>query len=276
MALMKAITLFLSMPAAPVAASPSSPLAGPVATPTLDSLIAEASRRFGVPASWIAEVMAVESRGRTDALSPKGAIGLMQVMPTTYAGLASRYGLGTDPWTPRDNVLAGAAYLRELYDRYGAPGFLVAYNAGPARWEDYLARARPLPAETIAYIARLAPILGAAAVIVQASGAKSLPRSPYSAPLFVQLRSIAATSQAIAERQRIERVIDGNVIVVPQPNSLFATHAGGGEDAASLSSNSRTGAARDKPTTVTPTGASSDQVDHNPIFAATSPSRPRP
>ena len=209
-------------------------------------------------------------------LSPKGAIGLMQVMPATYAGIASRYGLGSNPWDPRDNVLAGAAYLRELYDRYGAPGFLVAYNAGPARWEDYLARARPLPAETIAYIARLAPILGGAAVVVQASGAKSLPQSPYSAPLFVQLTSIAATSQAIAERQRIERVIDANVTVVPQPNSLFATHAGGGEDATNPPSNSRTGASRDEPTTVNPTGASSDQMGHNPLFASTSPSRPRP
>ncbi len=94
-------------------------------------MIAEASARFGVPARWIAEVMQVESRGDPRALSPKGAIGLMQIMPATYASLAARYGLGADPWNVRDNIMAGAAYLRELYDRYGASGFLAAYNAGP-------------------------------------------------------------------------------------------------------------------------------------------------
>jgi len=71
-----------------------------------------------------------------------------------------RYGLGRDPFDPRDNILAGAAYLREMHDRYGSPGFLAAYNAGPQRYDEYLAGVRALPAETRAYVATLAPLVG--------------------------------------------------------------------------------------------------------------------
>ena len=46
-------------------------------------------------------------------------MGLMQIMPKTWAELRARYGLGADPFDPRDNILAGAAYIRELHDRYG-------------------------------------------------------------------------------------------------------------------------------------------------------------
>src|SRR5690554_2586219 len=60
---------------------------------------------------------------------------------------------------PRDNIMAGASYLREMYDSYGAPGFLAAYNAGPGRYRDWRDRGRPLPAETRAYVARIAPLL---------------------------------------------------------------------------------------------------------------------
>ena len=68
-----------------------------------------------------------------------------------------------DPFEPRDNILAGAAYLREMFDRYGDVGaMLAAYNAGPDRTDDYLAFGRPLPAETRAYVATIAPALGAA------------------------------------------------------------------------------------------------------------------
>jgi hypothetical protein len=84
----------------------------------------------------------------------------MQIMPATWAALRDRYGLGPDRFDVRDNVLAGAAYLRELHDRYGAPGFLAAYNAGPGRYEDHLLTGRALPAETIAYVAKLAPLIG--------------------------------------------------------------------------------------------------------------------
>ena len=131
---------------------------GPFAT-----FVAEASQRFGIPAAWIRAVMRAESFGDVRAISPKGAMGLMQIMPETWAALRRRYGLGADPYDAHDNILAGAAYLRELHDRYGIPGFLAAYNAGPARWEDHVATGRALPAETRAYLARLAPIVGGGA-----------------------------------------------------------------------------------------------------------------
>ena len=92
--------------------------------------------------------------------SSAGAMGLMQVMPRTYDMLRRRYGLGGDPYEPRDNILAGTAYIREMYDRYGSPAFLAAYNAGPDRLEAYLSGGNPLPDETVNYLASVAPRLG--------------------------------------------------------------------------------------------------------------------
>jgi hypothetical protein len=103
--------------------------------------------------------MQLESGGDEHAASPKGALGLMQIMPRTWVELSVRYGLGIDPLDPRDNIMAGAAYLREMLDRFGSPGFLAAYNAGPERYEQHLATGRPLPAETLAYLAALAPVI---------------------------------------------------------------------------------------------------------------------
>ena len=133
--------------------------------------IAAAAQRFGLPRAWIAAVLRAESAGDPRATSRAGAMGLMQIMPRTWADLRARHRLGHDPYDPRDSVLAGAAYLRELFDRYGAPGFLAAYNAGPGRYEESLATGRPLPAETRAYLARLAPIVGSS----RADGAVSEP-----------------------------------------------------------------------------------------------------
>lgn len=130
------------------AAQPAAP-----GDPALHKLIAEASARFDVPEPWIRAVMRIESGGDADAVSPKGAMGLMQVMPRTYAELSARYGLGGDPYARRDNILAGSAFLREMYDRYGTAGFIAAYNAGPGRYEDCLATGRALPFETQRYVA---------------------------------------------------------------------------------------------------------------------------
>lgn len=119
--------------------------------------VAEAGQRFGVPIPWINAVMLQESGGNVRAVSPAGAMGLMQIMPVTWTDLRSRHGFGVDPFDPRDNILAGAAYLREMHDRYGSPGFLAAYNAGPKRYEEYLATGRELPSETQLYVAILTP-----------------------------------------------------------------------------------------------------------------------
>jgi hypothetical protein len=87
-------------------------------------------------------------------------MGLMQVMPATYEQLRVRYQLGDDPYDPHNNMLAGTAYIREMYDRYGVPGFLAAYNAGPERVDRYLAGRAVLPDETVNYLAAITPNLG--------------------------------------------------------------------------------------------------------------------
>ena len=123
------------------------------------SHVAEAAQRFGLAEQWIYAVMRAESAGRIGAVSSAGAMGLMQLMPGTWARQRTRFGLGSDPFDPRDNILAGTSYLREMYDSYGTPGFLAAYNAGPGRYRDWRDHGRPLPAETRAYVARIAPLL---------------------------------------------------------------------------------------------------------------------
>jgi soluble lytic murein transglycosylase-like protein len=124
--------------------------------------VAEAEQRFGIPESWIYAVIRVESAGRVGAVSSAGAMGLMQLMPGTWTRQRSRFYLGADPFNARDNIMAGTSYLREMYDSYGAPGFLAAYNAGPGLYEQWRDRGRPLPAETRAYVARIAPMLQSA------------------------------------------------------------------------------------------------------------------
>lgn len=128
------------------------------------SHVEAAAARFDLPSDLIEAVIAAESGGRVRAVSPAGAMGLMQLMPGTWSDLRARLGLGADPFDPADNILAGAAYLRDLLDRYGAPGFLAAYNAGPARYEASLA-GRPLQLETRLYVARLSGLRGAATAV---------------------------------------------------------------------------------------------------------------
>ncbi|MGV6876458.1 lytic transglycosylase domain-containing protein [Pseudochelatococcus sp. B33] len=123
------------------------------------AFVTEASQRFGIPENWIRAVRHEESADDPLAVSPKGAMGLMQIIPSTWRELRLRYDLGDNPIDPRTNILAGTAYLAELHDRYGSPGFLAAYNAGPARYEEHRLLGVPLPDETRAYLDRLAPII---------------------------------------------------------------------------------------------------------------------
>ena len=118
-----------------------------------DAFVTEASQRFHVPKAWIRAVMRQESGGRTmlaqdkPIVSRAGAMGLMQVMPSTYDEMAQAHKLGDDPMNARDNIMAGTAYLRWLHQRYGYPRMFAAYNAGPGRVE----KGGSLPAETRAY-----------------------------------------------------------------------------------------------------------------------------
>ena len=131
-----------------------------------DPVILQASRKFRIPADWIRAVMRQESGGRTmlaeniPIVSAVGAMGVMQVMPGTYSEMAAQYGLGADPYNPRDNIYAGAAYLKWLHVKYGYPAMFAAYNDGPGNIEDHLHGGRPLPAETRGYIAAIGKSLG--------------------------------------------------------------------------------------------------------------------
>lgn len=159
--------------------------------------VADAARRFGIPEAWIWAVMRVESGGNSRAASHAGAMGLMQIMPATWAGLRARHGLGADPFDVRDNIMAGAAYLREMHDRYGnASAMLAAYNAGPGRYDDYLSRGRPLPPETVGYLAQLAPIAGTTGTPEAAVTAPPDPFAWRRAALFV--RTVSVTSEAVS------------------------------------------------------------------------------
>jgi len=194
------------------------------------AFITEASRRFAVPEHWIRSVMRVESAGEVRARSRKGAMGLMQIMPQTWSDLRARYVLGADPYDPRDNILAGAAYIRELYQRFGAPGFLAAYNAGPERYEKHLATDRPLPDETQEYVARLAPTVEG-----KQNGGKiaavAKPSTLAGSPLFVVRIASNPTvdrpsANARPDRRSTDRAVVDLSALVPQSGNLFVHLAG--------------------------------------------------
>ncbi len=196
----------------------------PSAQSVVANALLEASRRFHVPASWLRAVMRAESHGDAKSVSDKGAIGLMQVMPRTYVELRAKYGFGSDPFDPHDNILAGAAYLAEMFARYGSPGFLAAYNAGPRRYEDHLLGGRPLPAETTDYVARLAPELGFASVPVAGITA---PPYAHRAPLFVMAAALkrapeATTDEAANGVGRSQRAAPHPLFPAPRDDKLFA------------------------------------------------------
>ena len=208
-----------------VHAEPASTSAAQVAPDPVAAPVAEAAQRSGIPASWIRAVMQAESGGDVRAVSPKGAMGLMQIMPETWATLRLRYGLGADPFDPHDNIIAGAAYLRELHDRYGSPGFLAAYNAGQARYEDHLATGQPLPAETRAYVAMLAPLVGMGA-IDEAAMVPVAARSWTEAPLFtVRPGDHEAADQPAAEQHADHHATETSAqdltALAPQSEGLF-------------------------------------------------------
>jgi hypothetical protein len=194
-----ALALAALVSARPAAAGPADRWSGEVA---------EASLRFGIPAEWIRRVIEMESGGRNMAdgrpvVSRAGAMGLMQLMPATWSEMRALFGLGPDPYRPHDNIMAGTAYLRLMYDRFGYPGMFAAYNAGPARYSAYVSGRRPLPPETRAYVSSVAAAAGStdprgfrqsgtlfafpeAKDAAQVAGAARVPRS---GALFVELGS---------------------------------------------------------------------------------------
>ena len=167
-----------------------------------EPLILQASRKLNVPAEWIRAVMRQESGGRTmlaenlPIVSSTGAMGVMQVMPGTYTEMAAQYGLGADPYNPRDNIYAGAGYLKWLHGKYGYPAMFAAYNDGPGNIEDHLHRGRPLPAETRGYIMAIGKSLGDKSV--SANLTKVALTQPDGAKIEIDASKVVAVHPAIA------------------------------------------------------------------------------
>jgi hypothetical protein len=229
--LLSGLSIANVMPA--VTLAQDTPIARPSPRDPYADHIAEASRRFGVPIPWIRAVMRAESAGESRAISSAGAMGLMQIMPATWAGLRARHGLGRDPYDPRDNILAGTAYLRELHNRYGSPGFLAAYNAGPGRYEESLA-GRPLPAETRTYVTLLAPVIDGSGG-TNSSVVVEVDRSAWTrAPLFIaQSGRISATAPVSTDRPAdgapAAITVRDVSAIEPQLNGLFVARGAAGE-----------------------------------------------
>jgi soluble lytic murein transglycosylase-like protein len=158
-------------------AMPNSVIVTPSLAPAIARwrpLIMAAAARFAIPADWIADVMRAESAGLAlfggrPITSSKGAMGLMQLMPATWQQMRRSYRLGSDPYDPEDNIIAGAAYLRAIYDRFGYPGMFGAYNAGPARYGAYSEGRRALPDETSVYLGKMitAAPTGGPGIVIQ-------------------------------------------------------------------------------------------------------------
>jgi soluble lytic murein transglycosylase-like protein len=142
-------------PPAPVATSPAEPVsataaqANPPAALSPAELADQAADKYGLPRWLVRSVMKNESGFSPRAISPKGAIGLMQLMPGTAKTL------GADPTDPAQNADAGARYLRDLLQKYdgGLWHALAAYNAGPGAVDKY--RGVPPYADTVRYIERI-------------------------------------------------------------------------------------------------------------------------
>lgn len=160
----------------------------------IDSLIDSASKTSSVAPELIRGVMQQESAFRPCAVSPKGAMGLMQLEPGTASDLGVK-----NPFDPADNVLGGARLLRQLLDRYAGdlPMTLGAYNAGSGRVD--AAMGVPAIPETIDYVKRILDKLPAASPLRQAlpkSRFALIPAEPLGAPLDSQfdLESAPATN----------------------------------------------------------------------------------
>ncbi len=159
-------------------------------------IVHKAADRFGLPAAWLDAVILAESAGcevmdGSPTTSSAGAMGLMQIMPETWKTYRARLRLGEDPYAAHDNIMAGAAYLSDLYRRFGSSGFLAAYQAGPKRYEEFLDDGRPLPRQTVDYIAR---VHRAIQRIDSRPAVPQSPDSPAASALFVALAAPRSTS----------------------------------------------------------------------------------
>ncbi|MCP1214312.1 lytic transglycosylase domain-containing protein [Acetobacter okinawensis] len=189
-----------------------------------DTYVTEAATRANIPPAWITAVMRAESQGDVHAASPKGAMGLMQIMPDTWRKLRATLNLGADPYDPRDNITAGAAYLRWLHDRYGDAGFLAAYNAGPGRYEQLLTTGKTLPDETKKYVSRVIRLLRGKTVGNTISDAGFVNQSHAEMPSGNRLFVGPFASQTVVQNAPEVMPVSGHVMqFVAPPHGLFVS-----------------------------------------------------
>jgi hypothetical protein len=204
-------------------------------------LVGEASRRFNVPAVWIRAVMQLESGGRTmlgptqPMRSTMGAMGLMQLMPETYADMRRQHSLGADPYDPRDNILAGAAYLRFLRDKYGYPAMFAAYNDGPGNLEARLQGRGLLPPETQNYVGNVITVLEGGRVGGGGHGAKVRLTKPNGEAVMIDTAMVSSVRAAFPDEYapgvltvitmgRMRQGVKENLTTV---KSVIRAHGGG-------------------------------------------------
>jgi soluble lytic murein transglycosylase-like protein len=206
MALLIAGTMIVTLPGAAMA----DPLANETQTTRTATAVAssvpwadhitEAAKRFAIPERWIRAVMRAES---------------------DYE-LRTRHDLGDNPYDPRDNILAGTAYIAELHDLYGSPGFLAAYNAGPGRYEKHLVTGDLLPAETLAYMAKIVPQIDAGAAVAYRTADRQARSEWFVAPLFVVRVAVPAGDGRTTDRSKITDLS----ALAPPSDGLFLHRSG--------------------------------------------------
>ena len=198
------------------------------ATPTdpIGAAIAEASRRFTIPLHWIRAVIATESNGNAHAVSPAGAMGLMQVMPSTWQEMRTRLALGSDPFDPHDNILAGTAYLHAMLDR-GAVRPVYGINMGTV---GFLMN-RPRTRNDLLAAVNRASALGVAPLRMEATGQDGTVHARYAineVSLLRETRQTAKIEVTVRGKVRIEELVcDGVLVCTPAGSTAYNLSANG-------------------------------------------------
>jgi hypothetical protein len=231
--------VMVAPPALPPACAQEAPVRQTSDHEPYAALVAEAARRFDLPAALLQAVIRAESGGDARAVSPAGTLGLMQIAPEVWSEARAKLALGADPFDPRDNILAGAARLRELHDRFGSPGFLAAYRLGPEPYQELLKSGRALPDEAQDYVAALAPFVAEDSPApltpshLEAAPHRTEPPSWTRAPLFVTHGDGASTAASVSADRHPNDAPDARPVrdltaITPQPEGLFVarTHRG--------------------------------------------------
>jgi len=120
-------------------------------------------------------------------------------MPDTYRDMRSEFGLGPDPFAPRDNIFAGAAYLHWLKGKYGYPAMFAAYNDGPGNLEARLMNAGLLPQETRTYVARVTAAIEGRGFVAPPPGPPIKFTRPNGLPVWIKPAEVISIRAALPD-----------------------------------------------------------------------------